>query len=438
MSDFPQFVLPTVWRAKIQALHHSPWHGCIEEAGTGSWLQTLLQTQAGASQTLMAAHTHYARTAQAQAYPKAPRARAVAADTVQHWAQQLIQSSDTSDSTPRFALAMSAVTQTHTQKPGSDTHGWLSLNTQDSRHWTLHFRCLAPDRYTQQMSCGLLGLELLYLLSQQRLTPQALELALQEHLEIDVWQSSEGDNTRHAVHLIQAGWSPLIYIHRGQAQRYLSALRDRYLLVAKGSFNPLTLAHQALLDTALQYAQQSPLAKHKTATPPLALFELALHNADKGQAAEASLVHRLHMLAQQDYPVVLTRTPTLLATKTLFLAVQAAHVDFVCGHDLYERVFVAKYYSDMGGIQVALQALFSQDTQLWVGQREANTYPPFQGTMDTHTQALYTAQIHQLPLAFPVSASAVRQAIAEQSGPWQHWVSPETATYITSHHLFTP
>lgn len=427
----PVFDLPDIWATKIQKIHSSSWHGHIEEAGTGSWVQTLLQAQAGASATLDSAAVHYSRHAQQSAYPEAPNTRAVSAETVKHWAQ--VRLPESASGSGYFSLSVSASLSTHNDRPGRDHHGWIALKVQDGREWCLHFRLrkqTSQARISQQLACGLLGIELLYLLANDQLSPEHLDRQLQSEIEIDVWQSNQGDPMLQQVQLLQQGWSPLIYLHRGIAQRYITSLRGQQVLVAKGSFNPLTRAHTALLDKAL--AQVS-------APNAMGVFELTLNNADKGEVAQESLLHRLRMLASQDYPVVLTLTPTLLATKALFLHAQAQQVDFVCGTDLYERVLLPKYYRHSGGLDKALKSIFAHHTQLWVGSRSPETYPPLSDPISEAEIVPYLAQVHPFALEVPVSASAVRTRVAQEpalTGPWKDWVSDEVAQYILDQGLY--
>lgn len=433
----PTLTLPATWVEKIQKVHGSPWHGQLEEAGTGSWIQSLLQTEAGASSTLDAAYTRYARSAQQAAYPNAPISRSVSAERVQYWATQRLKE-DTTHTAHGFALSMSASLSTHNEAPGRDHHGWVALHTTDHRQWCIHFRLHRAPRITQQLACGLLGIEILYLLSQDKLHPDQLDRELQNQLEIDVWQNTPSTNTETLqthLYLLQHGWSPLIYLHQGIAQRYVAPLRGKQILVAKGSFNPLTLAHSSLLDTATQAAQTNQDSKAQSKQPIQPVFELTLHNVDKGSIAAQSLHHRLCMLSTQNTPVVLSLTPTLLETKALFFHAQAHQVDFVCGIDLYERVLLPKYYTDTGGLEKALAELFDHHTQLWVADRPCETYPTLSENTISTSHA-YLSQVHTLALDLPVSASAIRRAIAQNAPNWQVWVSPAVATYITSQGLF--
>jgi nicotinic acid mononucleotide adenylyltransferase len=99
-------------------------------------------------------------------------------------------------------------------------------------------------------------------------------------------------------------------------------------------------------------------------------------------------------------------------------------------------VFLAKYYTQTGGIRQAMKALFDHNTQLWVGSRSQETYPPLQDLASAPLVQQYLQQIHKISLALPISASAVRQAIANKDPVWTQWVSPEVSRYIKKKEIF--
>ncbi len=422
---FFHFDLAVSWQEKIRHIHASPWHGQLEEAGTGSWVQSLLQTQAGASATLDASHTRYAYEAQSQAYPNVPKSRSLSAERVNYWASYL-QYHEPTGRECCFALAMSGGLKTLNEPPQRDHHAWISLCFQQQQH-TLHVRLKAQDRLEQQMALGLLGIELLYLLTQQTLSPEHMTPELQSLLEIDVWRvkdESLNDHLHRHITLLQTGWTSLIVFSSGHARRYLSTLRYEHLQVEKGSFNPMTLAHQQALKLA---GELQPGA--------VPVFELSLHNADKGHAETTDLLHRLNILAMQPALVVLTQTPTLLATRELLrVKAKARQVDFVCGTDLYLRVFMEKYYPD--GIETALKQLFAYRTHLYVVQRPQSSYGNASLKGSQRLQLQYDTQIHPIPSALNISSSAVRLACEQEQEHWQNWVTPEVATYMLQHRLY--
>ncbi|HEY9843329.1 MAG: CinA family protein [Candidatus Sericytochromatia bacterium] len=402
----------------LARLHASPWIGLIEEVGTGSWIQAMVQSAPGASATLWAGRTSYAREVQEQLY--GPQARSVSREAVEAWAR-----ANLSVAAKRFSLAVSGAVASDLNR--GDAHAWLALTLSDGRGWTLHLRCREKGRLAQQLSLGELGTLLLIQLADTE-GPELPELAPVRtgSIEIDAcesWQASPSDSCLEAVRLVQSGATPLALLQpaagRLRAVRYLDLLRGRRLLLHKGSFNPVTSAHLQMVEQVLA---QDP--------DYLPILEISLHNADKGKAEELNLVHRLTMLGlASPWPVALTRTPALYQTRELFQDHgRAAAIDFICGEDLFRRVFLERYYQDLdGGIGAGLERLFSSGSRLWVCGRETQLdFPP-------QAQALaqaYASQIRHLPLDLPVASSTVRTAIAAGEPGWQDQLPQKVVDYI--------
>lgn len=406
----------------LHALHASPWRGVIEEVGTGSWAQSLLQTAPGASTTLWAGLSSYAREAQEARY--GPHRRAVARETVEVWARHNLQSQS-----HFFSLALSGVVAS---VPGirGDHHAWLALALSDGRGWSLHLRLPGQSRLAQQLGLGELALALLIQLAEHDdLLPNALKLP--PGFQCDVWHGwhlSPFENSLCACELIQSGQADLLLFQPQQGHllplRPLAALRGKQLLIHKGAFNPLTLAHLILPEEVLK--QQPDL---------MPVLEISLSNADKGQAASVDLAHRLQMLAFQAWPIALTRTPALFQTAELFRqAGGAARVDFVCGEDLYRRVFEPRYYGALpGGLDEGLERLFAQNTRLWVCGRETELV--FSETAQAAAQQ-WSERSRHLDLHLPVASTQIRQAVAAGQTGWEQALLPEVAAYICEKGLY--
>ncbi len=416
----------------LARLHVSPWIGVIEEVGTGSWIQALIQSEPGASATLWAGRSSYARRAQDLLY--GTQSRSVARQTVEHWALSNLQSAP--ELTHFYSLAISGALASPLQQ--GDDHAWLALATRDGRGLSLHLRCCEPERLAQQLSLGELGVRLLTQLVAQTFKPEPLLNVLSDQLglalEIDVWQSWEPESKSRsearsytcaleAIDLLLSGASPLVLLQPEQGQlkpvRYLDLLRGRRLLLHKGSFNPVTRAHLAMPDQVLAHDPDL-----------LPVIELSLSNADKALGSRENLAHRLCMLAlASPWPIALTLTPALYQTRELFSErAQAAQVDFVCGEDLYRRVFLSRYYQALdGGIDEGLRRLFADSTRLWVCGRETELDFPEQAKARS---AKWQDRIQFLELARPEASSSVREALAAGQTGWQSQLDPAVARYI--------
>lgn len=411
----------------LNALHASAWLGSVEEVGTGGWCQCLLQSVAGASGTLFEAHNSYARQAQQQRYAESA-GRSVSATNVEHWAKANLRPDISGQF---FSLVFSGAVASHLQS--GDAHAWVALALADGRGWTLHLRCLETQRLAQQVSLGEFGVSLLSQLAQQDdLQPADFKVAVASKFEIDFWrswQATDFENSLRAIELLQAGLSPLVLLKPAASRllpvRYLDELRGRRLLLHKGSFNPVTLAHLEMLKRVLEREADY-----------LPVLEISLQNADKGLAEAQNLAHRLAMLAYQPWPVALTHTPALYLTRELFQQrAQASQVDFICGEDLYRRVFQPRYYQQLkGGIAEGLERLFATGSQLWVCGRENDL--PFEP--EAQSWALkYQTQIHPLEMDLPMASSAVREMLQTGQTGWRQQLLPEVAHYLEIHQLYT-
>lgn len=418
--------LNTEISTQVQQLHTSAWRGSIEDLASGGLLAAWLQREAGASNTLWQALCSYAREAQLQRYGALPD-RAVSAAAVQHWAAHNLRAA------PHFfSLALSGVLRSGAQISG-DQHAWLALRLSDGRSWCLHLRCLVEARTDQQQTIAQLALNLLWqLATKDDLQVAALPLALQSQLEIDVWQALHLPifaQLQQSLALFTAGWTPLLLFQPDAQggllpQRYLDILRDRHLVVHKGSFNPVTRAHLAMVDTVRALQPEA-----------LPLLEISVGNLDKGAAEHQNLAHRLQMLAWQPWPLAVSRWGALYQMREgLLQRGRARQVDFICGEDLYARVFVSRYYADLpGGADEGLARLFAGQTCLWVCQRPHVV--PAEAAADA-LQQRWAAQCHLLPFDWPMASSAVRAAIASGAADWPIQLQPEVAAYIQQQGLY--
>lgn len=431
------------FEARIQALesglirlHASPWLGLIEEVGTGSWIQAMLQSVAGASATLWAGRSSYARAAQNGLY--ATQTRSVSQASAEAWARHnfahLVQRAGPAASL--FSLAISGAVASGLNR--GDAHAWLALATAADRGWSLHLRCRRRERLAQQLSLGELGCELLIQLADAgHLKVTELGPVQRGELEIDVcqsWGASPLQTYLDAIELVQAGAAPLVLLQPAEGRlkpvRVLDPLRDRRLLLHKGSFNPVTRAHLAMVDRVL--------AADNGRSDYLPVLEISLQNADKGEAERLNLAHRLAMLGRlydTPWPVALTRTPALYQTRELFQNQgQAAGVDFVCGEDLYRRVFLERYYTHLsGGITEGLDRLFGTGSRLWVCGRETDIDFPAEARA---LAAAHADRIRRVEMDLPVASSAIRSLLQAGDPAWREQVLPAVADYIAAEGLY--
>lgn len=320
-----------------QKLNESPWQGSICEVGVGVPFQAKYLNISGASKTILFAHTPYHRAFQIK-----DMARAVSENAAISLAWRdlnKVRSEFKQDFI--FALATSG---SH-KKPDEDgdTHGWISLVSvganQETKTVALHWQAnksfqitYAGESATYPLSREAVG-EYLSVLMAWFLEKTLLNTwstwgeaiqnypeALKKILWVDVIQAADMTMTEH-LSLVQPN-QPLVFF-KGQFRRPTEFLR-RYNRCYRGSFNPPTLAHEAIGVGAL--------------------FEVSVDNARKGKMTLDDLKHRIRMIDLIERPVLITSgVPLFVDLHKMLLKRGATCMEYLVGVDTFNAIVDSKY-----------------------------------------------------------------------------------------------
>lgn len=123
--------------------------------------------------------------------------------------------------------------------------------------------------------------------------------------------------------------NPLLY-HRGQFHRTTSYIR-RYKKILRGSFDPVTKAHMKIGGKD-------------------SIFEISVHNAEKGIIKKSDLIHRIRMLDAIDVPVMITKECPTFVDLHRMLAINGIQEDitYPVGHDTMSRIVSDQYVPSEG------------------------------------------------------------------------------------------
>jgi nicotinic acid mononucleotide adenylyltransferase len=210
------------------------------------------------------------------------------------------------------------------------------------------------------------------------------------------------------------------------------ARRTGRVAVLPSAYNPPTLAHRHLLDSAARVDGVSASA---------AL--LSTRNVDKGVFG-ASLGDRIGMLlAEHSGPPQFA----VLATNAARLADQGEALlqhfpglafDFVVGYDTLIRLFDARYYTDM---PAELAAFFAHHRVIAANRAEATVVQVEEFVVREATAFAHRIVVHEIPPG-PASLSSTHARSLSQA--WEaaadeivtQVVSPAVADYISEHGLY--
>jgi nicotinate-nucleotide adenylyltransferase len=216
---------------------------------------------------------------------------------------------------------------------------------------------------------------------------------------------------------------PLLSFYRAAPAGVGLAPHGRRLGVFSGAFNPITLAHVALAESALTHYQLHEVLLLLPITQPHKHIE------------DAPLEARLAMMARacQHLPAFTIASCTHGLFIDIARAVElvyppATQLWFITGRDAAERILTWPYPDPVQ----ALNDLFSR-AELLVADREgAFTLP------EAPAARAHAAQIHHLPLPSAyshMSATEIRTRLA-QGQDVSDMVPPTILTYIQAHGLY--
>lgn len=196
--------------------------------------------------------------------------------------------------------------------------------------------------------------------------------------------------------------------------------------VLPSAYNPPTLAHEHLLQTALDtYGLQHAVAL------------LTTRNVDKGVHG-ASLAHRIGMLLAlaEEWPdlcVAASNQARIIdQARGLALAFPDTEFDFVVGFDTLERLFARKYYRDM---EAELAPFFERHRVLAAnrGPVEAHQVEAWiAANASGFGDRILLLEIDEFPAS--LSSTRVRESVAEGSDELH--LPPAVRRYLTEHRLY--
>jgi hypothetical protein len=300
-------------------LNVSPWKIAVSEVGLGVPFTGLMTSIAGASKTLVYSECAYAKGLQPD-IGKGSISREMAgamADALWEKCEEFHSE----------FFATVAVTGAH-KKPeeNGETHAWICIRTGKGKSY-LHFKI--PKVYGREEAIALTCRMTAWLIDGILLKPKEIgswNTYLPEvtpPIAVDVF-AADGISTSTMLQW-SSGDNPLIY-HRGAFQRATPYLRRKNLRIYRGSFNPPTLAHQAIGENAL--------------------FELSLTNARKSDLLDLESSYRLMMLDRLGIPVLITRDLGFFAEFHRELRAYqptGATIEYVVGSDTFRDIVAPEY-----------------------------------------------------------------------------------------------
>jgi hypothetical protein len=260
-------------------------------------------------------------------------------------------------------------------------HGWLGIRYQvdpneDYNEITLHIRFHENDAILQQITLGILGVNLIYGAYYKYDVPNKLLRYLYDHIdkdkiEIDTINFSgprfeKIDNRLMSLQLIKNGMTDAV-MFGPDGRNILPAkiLYKKNILAFRGSFRPVTKVNIDMYEKSFQmFLNENRVDKERTEV----IFEITLSNLRaEGEIDEEDFMDRARLLCSLGHSVMISNFQEYYKLVEYFSRYTKMRLGLAMGINNLVDIFDEKYYRHLsGGILEAFGKLFFKDLKVYL------------------------------------------------------------------------
>ncbi len=440
-------------------------YGTFAEIGAGQEVARRFFHVGGASGTIAKTISAYDMTFSDAIYGEAGRyvSRRRLHTMLDHEYELLVERLDAKFGEQRRFFAFADTVAARSFRRHDESHGWLGIRFQleprgPVNEIILHVRMLDAENLAQQEALGIIGVNLIYAAFYltnrlDALIGSLLDDLSSERIEVDMIRFSgsafaQVDNRLMALQLVTQGLTKAaLFRADGEVINAAEAFYKKPLLIERGSFRPVTLVTNDMLDCARKmFLAEEALGDGA----PEVLMEITMQNLLRGGELDLlDFLDRVDMLSALGRTVLISNYGEYYRLINYLTRYTDRMVGLPLGLPSMQEIFEEKYYQELeGGILEGLGRLFKTGVKLYVY--------PFLAPDGTLTSAadyqvapnLTHLYRHLLDNQFirpmenfhreylGITSAQVLAKIRENAADWEQMVPPEVATLIKERKLF--
>ncbi len=280
-----------------------------------------------------------------------------------------------------FADTVAARSYNH----ANESHGWLGIRFQahpraEPNQIIIHVRLLDKENVQQQEALGVIGVNLIHgAFYNYQNTDQLIGLLLDgltiERIQVDMIKFTGPDfhyidNRLMALQLVEQGLSDAaMFTADGEVVRADELLYKKAVLVERGSFRPVTVTTQDILDCAKARFLEEPKV---TGEETVVLLEITMQNlaawgGPSGKIDHTDFLDRADVLGKLGHTVLISKFGEYYRVGAYLSRCTSKTIGIAMGVPSLIDLFQEKYYTNLeGGILESLGRLFKNDLKLYV------------------------------------------------------------------------
>lgn len=343
-------------------------------------------------------------------------------------------------------------------------HGWLGIRFQtkpreEYSNIILHVQFHENSAVHQQISLGILGVNLIYGAFYQFDDPKNLLKHLLDHLDTDKIEIDsinftgpvfkEVDNRLMSLQLVKNGITEAVMFNtEGNNILPANVLYKKNILTLRGSFRPVTNVNMNMYENSLDlFRKEKRVDPEKT----VVIFEITLSNLkSEGEIDEKDFLDRADLLCSLGHNVMISNFQEYYKVVEYFSQHTKEQMGLAMGVNTLIDIFDEKYYRHLsGGILEAFGKLFFKNLKIYLYPlKNAET-----GEITTSKNLKVHPRIKELykffldnnrvvditdyePKVLDIHSRQVHQMIVEDQEGWEKMIPEKTAKMIKEKNLF--
>lgn len=289
-------------------------------------------------------------------------------------------------------------------------HGWIGLRFQlrpegPSNDCVVHVKLHDNDPLQQQMSLGILGVNMIYgcmfIKDPEQIINSLLDGLTSRRMEVDMFRLTgpdfaQVDNRLMALKLVKNGLTKAaMFGPDGTVMQPSEALYKKNVLVLRGRFRPVTHVNVDMLLASRRHFKRDPdVDKSKL----VVLTELTLNDlSTEGQIDERDFLHRAEIICSLGQNVLVSNYfEYYRLVDYLSKITKGKKIGLVLGIYALQKIFEEKTYENIrGGILESFASLFGSNVKLYIypalrhGSDQLFTLADFEQDLPVHLRSLF-------------------------------------------------
>ena len=441
------------------------FYGTFAEIGAGQEVARRFFSVGGAAGTVAKTMSAYDMTFSDAIYGACGRyvSRARLETMLSHEADLLIERLDKSIGAERRFFVFADTVAARSFRRHDESHGWMGIRFQHAPRAPfsdviLHVRMLDAENLDQQFALGIVGVNLIhgaYHLADnpEKLIGSLIDDLTTQRIAIDMIRFSGPafpgiDNRIMSLQLVVQGLTKAtLFRANGEVVQAADAFYKKPLLVERGSFRPVTLITNDMLDCALRQFEKEP---DVAGTEPEILMEITMKNLlATGTLDLQDFLDRVDMLGALGRTVLISNYGEFHRLVNYLSIYSDRRIGLPVGIPGMHEILEEKFYTDLeGGILEGLGRLFKNGVKLYVYPRlmpdgeivTADNFHVAPNLTNLYAHLLQNGFIEGLrdfhPEYLPIRSADVLALVKNGDPKWETMVPPEVIEIIKDRKLF--